>query len=116
MALVQTQPRSAGPAWVVKVTPAAPAVTPAVSTVVVDPGDASGPRVRGDMTVEVALSVMAGARVGYLLVCDEDDQCTGSVTEAQLALVRDGSAYTDRVRVRDVLVPRRTPAPLVPSP
>ncbi|MER5469344.1 CBS domain-containing protein [Streptomyces sp. NPDC002935] len=99
MTLVQTQPRSAGP----------------VPIVVARPSDASGPRVRGDMTVEVALSVMAGARVGYLLVCDEDDQCTGSVTEAQLALVRDGSAYTDRVRVRDVLGPRHTPGALARS-
>jgi CBS domain. len=92
LALVQTQPQFAGP----------------VPAVFVDPGDVSGPRVRGDMTVEVALSVMAGARVGHLLVCDEDDQCTGSVTEAQLTAVRHGSAYTDRVRLRDVLGPRRT--------
>ncbi|MEV8031040.1 CBS domain-containing protein [Streptomyces sp. NPDC086182] len=99
MALVQMQPHPSG------LVPAA----------VVDLGDTSGPRVRGDMTVEVALSVMAGARVGYLIVCDADDQCTGSVTEAQLTLVRDGSAYTDRVRVRDVLGPRRPPGTLALS-
>lgn len=74
--------------------------TPAFLT---DPGDTSGPRVGGDMTVEVALAVMESARVGCLLVCDEDDQHTDSVTKAQLAVVRDGSAYTDRVRLRDVL-------------
>ncbi|MFE9875489.1 hypothetical protein [Streptomyces sp. NPDC005784] len=96
MALVQMQPHSAGPAL----------------AVVADLRHSSGLRVRGDMTVEVALSVMAGARVGFLLVCDADDQCTGSVTEAQLLVVRDGSAYTDRVRVRDVLDPRRTPGAL----
>lgn len=74
---------------------------------VVDLEDSSGPRVGADMTVEVALSVMAGAGVTYLLVCDEDDQCTGRVTAAQLAVVRGGSAYTDRVRLRDVLGRRR---------
>ncbi|MGW3663867.1 CBS domain-containing protein [Streptomyces sp. NPDC005141] len=99
MTLVQTQPYWAEPA-------------PAV---VIDPGAASGLRVREDMTVEVALSIMTGARVGYLLVCDEDDQCTDSVTEAQLAVVRDGSAYTDRVRVRDVLGLRRIPGALALS-
>ncbi|MFE2533278.1 CBS domain-containing protein [Streptomyces sp. NPDC059371] len=99
MTLVQMQPCSVGPA-------------PAV---LVDPGDPSGPRVRGDMTVEVALAVMASARVGWLHVCDEDDQYTDSVTEAQLAVVRDGSAYTDRVRVRDVLGLRRAPGVLALS-
>jgi CBS domain-containing protein len=65
--------------------------------------DAHGPRVRDDMTVEVALSVMAGARVEYLILCDGDDQYTGSVTRAELAVHRDSSAYTDRIRLRDVL-------------
>nr|WP_307680141.1 CBS domain-containing protein [Streptomyces sp. V4I2] len=65
--------------------------------------DASGPRVCDDMTVEVALSVMAGARVQYLLVCDGDDESTGSITRAQLAGLRDSSAYTDRMRLRDIL-------------
>lgn len=65
--------------------------------------DASGPRVRDDMTIEVALSVMAGARVDRLLLCDADDQSTGLVTRAQLAALRDSSTYTDRVRLRDVL-------------
>ncbi|MEW2166963.1 hypothetical protein AB0912_28760 [Streptomyces sp. NPDC007084] len=67
------------------------------------------------MTVEVALSVMASAGVTHLLVCDEDDQCTDSVTAAQLAAVRDGSAYTDHLRVRDVLGRLRGPGTLALS-
>ncbi|MFF4072709.1 CBS domain-containing protein [Streptomyces chartreusis] len=71
-------------------------------------------RVGDDMTVEVALSVMAGADVEYLLLCDGDDERTGSVTRAELVVHRDSSAYTDRVRLRDVL---GVPSPLVgPSP
>ncbi len=72
------------------------------TTTVVDV-DVSGPRVCDDMTVEVALSVMAGARVQYLLVCDGDDESTGSITRAQLARLRAGSTYTDRIRLRDIL-------------
>jgi hypothetical protein len=70
---------------------------------VADAMDASGPRVRDDMTVEVALSVMDSARVEYLLLCDGDDQCTSSVTRAELAVHRGSSTYTDRLRLRDVL-------------
>ncbi|MEU6177551.1 hypothetical protein [Streptomyces coeruleorubidus] len=84
---------------------------------VVDAMDVSGPRVGDDMTVEVALSVMAGARVEYLVLCDGDDQSTGSVTLAELVAHRGSSTYTDRTRLRDVLdgpftppVPRRTAA------
>ncbi|MGW1745145.1 CBS domain-containing protein [Streptomyces sp. NPDC002092] len=62
-----------------------------------------GPRVCDDMTVEVALAVMASARVEYLTVCDGDDQSTGSVTRVRLAGLRDSSTYTDRIRLRDVL-------------
>ncbi|MET9522968.1 hypothetical protein [Streptomyces coeruleorubidus] len=65
--------------------------------------DTSGPRVGDDMTVEVALSVMAGARVEYLVLCDGDDQSTGSVTLAELVAHRGSSTYTDRTRLRDVL-------------
>ncbi|MYY87144.1 hypothetical protein GT044_38870 [Streptomyces sp. SID335] len=54
------------------------------------------------MTVEVALSVMAGARVGRLLLCDEDGRCTGLITLARLTAVRDSSGYTDRIRLRDI--------------
>jgi predicted transcriptional regulator len=62
----------------------------------------AGPRVWDDMTVEVALAVMAGARVGHLLVCDQDGRRTGRVTRAKLTAVRAGSAYTDRIRLRDL--------------
>ncbi|MFI8210971.1 CBS domain-containing protein [Streptomyces werraensis] len=67
-----------------------------------DPADAAGPQVWEDMTVEVALSVMAAARTGRLVVCDEDGMCTGLVTRDRLTAVRDGSGYTDRIRLRDV--------------
>ncbi|MEU3412701.1 CBS domain-containing protein [Streptomyces sp. NPDC006658] len=62
-----------------------------------------GPRVWDDMTVEVALAVMAGARVEYLTVCDGDDRSTGLITRVRLAGLRDSSTYTDRIRLRDVL-------------
>ncbi|GGS91326.1 CBS domain-containing protein [Streptomyces cinerochromogenes] len=67
-----------------------------------DPADAAGPQVWEAMTVEVALSVMAAARTGHLVVCDEDGMCTGLVTRAGLTAVRDGSGYTDRIRLRDI--------------
>ena len=75
---------------------------PAPETVIEDAAG-HGPRVCDDMTVEVALAVMAGARVEYLTVCDGDDQSTGSITLVRLAGLRDSSAYTDRIRLRDVL-------------
>ncbi|WP_237330148.1 CBS domain-containing protein [Streptomyces sp. BA2] len=62
-----------------------------------------GPQVRDDMTVELALSVMSGASAGHLFLCDEDDQRTGLITRARLVAVRDSPAYTDQVRLRDVL-------------
>ncbi|MFI6002251.1 CBS domain-containing protein [Streptomyces sp. NPDC051366] len=89
MTLVQMQPRS------VSANPVARTVDNAM--------EAAGPQVCDDMTVEVALSVMASARAGHLLVCDNDGLCTGLVTQARLAAVRDSDAYTDRVRLRDVL-------------
>ncbi|WP_369175252.1 CBS domain-containing protein [Streptomyces sp. R28] len=70
---------------------------------VIDGRDASGPRVCDDMTVEVALSLMAGARVDHLILCDGDEQSTGLITLAGLAVLRRSSAYTDRLRLRDVL-------------
>ncbi|MFC4466062.1 hypothetical protein ACFPH6_16265 [Streptomyces xiangluensis] len=76
----------------------------------------AGLRVPDDMTVEVALSVMAGAHVEHLLVCDKDEQFTSSITRAQLLVVRDSSAYTDRVRLRDLLGAGRPPGVLVLSP
>ncbi|GHH95881.1 CBS domain-containing protein [Streptomyces capillispiralis] len=69
---------------------------------VVDTMDAAGPQVWEDMTVEVALSVMAAARTGHLVVCDEDGLCTGLVTRTRLTTVRDGSGYTDLIRLRDI--------------
>ncbi|WP_369145152.1 CBS domain-containing protein [Streptomyces sp. R44] len=62
----------------------------------------TAPRVCDDMTVEVALSVMAGARTGHLLVCDDDGLCTGLVTRAQLTTVRESATYTDRLQLRDL--------------
>ncbi|MFJ6722571.1 MULTISPECIES: CBS domain-containing protein [unclassified Streptomyces] len=89
MTLVQMQARSAS-------------AHPADRTVA-DAMDAAGPQVCDDMTVEVALAVMASARAGHLLVCDQDGLGTGLVTLARLAAVRESSAYTDRVRLREVL-------------
>lgn len=66
------------------------------------PADAAGPQVWEDMTVEVALSVMTAARTGHLVVCDEDGLPTGLVTRDRLTAVRDGSGYTDRIRLRDI--------------
>jgi CBS domain-containing protein len=89
LTLLQTHPRSR--------TTAVPGTT--AETVATA---ASGPQVWDDMTVEVALCVMAAARTGHLVVCDADGRRTGLVTRARLAAVRDGSGYTDRVRLRDV--------------
>ncbi|MFD9307748.1 CBS domain-containing protein [Streptomyces sp. NPDC060048] len=89
MTLVQMQPRSAH--------------ADLVHRTVDDAMEAAGPQVCDDMTVEVALAVMAGSRADYLLVCDEDGLCTGLVTQAQLTAVRESAAYTDQLRVRDVL-------------
>ncbi|WP_261383785.1 CBS domain-containing protein [Streptomyces sp. T12] len=69
----------------------------------VDVMDAAGPRVCDDMSVEVALAVMAAARTGRLAVCDEDDQRVGLVTRTDLTAVRDSGARPDRVRLRDIL-------------
>ncbi|MEU5308078.1 CBS domain-containing protein [Streptomyces sp. NPDC021562] len=84
---------------------------PAPGTAVVDvqdsqgqgQGQGRGPRVCDDMTVEVALAVMASARVEYLTVCDGDDESTALITLARLAVLRASSTYTDRIRLRDVL-------------
>ncbi|TQJ92742.1 CBS domain-containing protein [Streptomyces sp. SLBN-31] len=68
----------------------------------VDVMDAAGPQVCDDMSVEVALAVMAAARTGRLVVCDQDDQPVGLVTRTDLTTVRDSGARTDRVRLRDL--------------
>ncbi|MFE6332074.1 CBS domain-containing protein [Streptomyces sp. NPDC057806] len=70
--------------------------------IVANTTEAAGPQVWGDMTVEVALSVMAAARTGHLVVCDEDGLGTGLVTWAALRAVHDGSGYSDRIRLRDI--------------
>ncbi|MFE3637094.1 CBS domain-containing protein [Streptomyces sp. NPDC059168] len=69
----------------------------------VDHVSGRGPRVPDDMTVEVALALMAGAGVDYLTVCDEDDQCKGLITLFGLTVLRESAMYTDRIRLRDVL-------------
>ncbi|MFB7468952.1 CBS domain-containing protein [Streptomyces sp. NPDC056224] len=97
MTLVRMQPRSAH--------------ADPVPRTVDDAMEEAGPQIWDDMTVEVALCVMTSARAGHLLVCDEDGLYTGLVTRAQLAAVRDSDAYTDRVRLRDVLGDR---VPFVP--
>ncbi|WP_145766427.1 CBS domain-containing protein [Streptomyces brevispora] len=79
-----------------------PADATAVSRTVADAMDTAGPQVCDDMTVEVALSVLASARTGHLLVCDDSGRCTGLVGQSQLAAVRDGSAYSDRIQLRDI--------------
>ncbi|MCY0962724.1 CBS domain-containing protein [Streptomyces sp. H27-H5] len=89
MTLVQMQPRSAN--------------ADLGCRTVDDAMEAAAPQVCDDMTVEVALSVMASARDGHLLVCDPDGLCTGLVSQAQLTAVRDSAAYTDQVRLRDAL-------------
>ncbi|MCX4457481.1 CBS domain-containing protein [Streptomyces sp. NBC_01340] len=94
MTLVQMQPR--------------PASANPVHRTVAEVMDAARPQVCDDMSVEVALSVMAAARTGRLVVCDQDGQCTGLVTQSELTAVRDGSAYTDRVRLRDILGDHRS--------
>ncbi|MGW5868202.1 CBS domain-containing protein [Streptomyces sp. NPDC055239] len=95
MTLVQMQPR--------------PASANPVHDAVVEARDAAGPQVCDDMSVEVALSVMTAARTGRLVVCDQDGQRTGLVTRSELTAVRDGSAYTDRVRLRDIIGDHGTP-------
>jgi CBS domain-containing protein len=89
LTLVQMQPRSttAGPAH----------------RTVAEAMNAAGPQVCDDMTVEVALAVMASARTERLLVRDDDGVCTGLVTQAQLTVARDSTTYTDRVQLRDLL-------------
>lgn len=99
MTLVRIQPSPAG---------AGPVHRPVAEAM-----DAAGPQVCDDMSVEVALAVMAAALTGRLAVCDQDGRCTGLVTRTELAAVRESSAYTDRVRLRDVLGGHGSPTSLV---
>ncbi|MEU3997120.1 CBS domain-containing protein [Streptomyces fungicidicus] len=96
MTLIRTQPRPAD---------AGPAHRTAVEV-----KDAAGPQVCDDMSVEVALAVMAAARTGRLVVCDQDDQRIGLVTRTDLTDVRDSGAHPDRVRLRDILGDHGSPA------
>ncbi|WP_329333001.1 CBS domain-containing protein [Streptomyces sp. NBC_00663] len=89
MTLVQTQPR--------------PADADPMDMTAEEVMDAAGPQVCDDMSVEVALAVMAAARTGRLVVCDQDDQRIGLVTRTDLTAVRDSGVHTDRVRLRDIL-------------
>ncbi|MFZ3561989.1 CBS domain-containing protein [Streptomyces sp. BH055] len=98
MTLVQTQSR--------------PATADSVHRQVTEAVDRPGPQVRDDMSVEVALSVMAAARTRRLVVCDQDDQGIGLVTRAGLTAVRDSSAYTDRICLRDLLDEQGTASPV----
>ncbi|MGW2386468.1 CBS domain-containing protein [Streptomyces sp. NPDC001658] len=96
MTLVQTQARPAS------AHPVHRTVADAVDADGPQVGPQAGPQVWGDMTVEVALSVMDAARTGHLVVCDEDGLRTGLVTRAGLTAVRDSSGYSDRIRLRDL--------------
>lgn len=64
-----------------------------------------------DMTVEVALAVMNGARTARLVIVDADGRRTGLVTQDQLAGFRAGPAYTDRVRLSELEPPETAPRP-----
>ncbi|MEW1773334.1 CBS domain-containing protein [Streptomyces sp. NPDC086777] len=67
---------------------------------------APGPQVDDHMAVDVALSVLIGARVPHLLLQDEDGRCAGLVTRAQLTAHRGGSWFSDRTRLRDIPLDR----------
>ncbi|MGW2746912.1 CBS domain-containing protein [Streptomyces sp. NPDC001450] len=67
---------------------------------------APGPQVDDHMAIDVALSVLIGARVPHLLLRDEDGRCAGLVTRAQLAAHRGGSWYSNRTRLRDIPLDR----------
>ncbi|WP_030936126.1 CBS domain-containing protein [Streptomyces sp. NRRL S-646] len=62
--------------------------------------DVPGPQVDEHMTVDVALSVLIGARVPHLR--DADGRCAGLVTRAQLSGHRGDACYHDRTRLRDI--------------
>ncbi|MDI9888559.1 CBS domain-containing protein [Streptomyces sp. HNM0645] len=64
--------------------------------------DEAEPHAWADMTVEVALAVMRGARTERLIVRDADGRGTGLVTLAQLTGFRATPDYTDRVQLRDL--------------
>ncbi|MET9438872.1 CBS domain-containing protein [Streptomyces sp. NPDC006551] len=100
MTPVQTHPRPSGTVSTTRTV--ADTMEAVMADTMVDAMDETGPQVWDDMTVEVALSVMASARAAHLIVRDNDGRCTGLVTRAQLAAVHGSSAYTDRLRLREI--------------
>ncbi|MFI6105999.1 CBS domain-containing protein [Streptomyces sp. NPDC051310] len=62
----------------------------------------TGPQVGDDMNLDLALSVLAAARSGHLVVCDADGRCTGLVSRTQLTDHPAGTWYTDLTSLRDV--------------
>lgn len=88
MTLIQMQPRSTD--------------ANTLHRTAVDVMDAAGPQVCDDMSVEVALALMAAARTDRLVVCDQDDQPVGLVTRTDLTTIRASGVRTDRVRLRDL--------------
>ncbi|MFE9676789.1 CBS domain-containing protein [Streptomyces sp. NPDC006259] len=99
MTLLETQPH--------------PASANPLSGTVAEILSAADPQVCDDMSVEVALAVMAAARTDRLVVGDQDGQGTGVVTRDQLTAARDDFAYTDRVRLRDILGEHGASTPVV---
>ncbi|WP_406477725.1 CBS domain-containing protein [Streptomyces platensis] len=65
-----------------------------------------GPQVGDDMIVDLALSVLIGARADHLLVRDEDGRCTGLITRSQMTAHHQGSWYTEETRLRDIAYDR----------
>ncbi|RKT05570.1 hypothetical protein BX286_3570 [Streptomyces sp. 3211.6] len=69
------------------------------------------PHVWADMTVEVALAVMHGARTARLIILDADGRRTGLVTRTQLTGFRASPAYTDRARLSELSPAQAAPRP-----
>ncbi|MER7985259.1 CBS domain-containing protein [Streptomyces noursei] len=65
-----------------------------------------GPQVGDDMFVDVALSLLIGARTDHLLVRDEDGRCTGLITRSQMTAHGQGSWYTEETQLRDLCYDR----------
>ncbi|MFF9866376.1 CBS domain-containing protein [Streptomyces sp. NPDC013953] len=61
-----------------------------------------GPQAGDDMILDLALSVLAAARTGHLVVCDADGRVTGLVSRTQLTAHPAGTRYTDLTRLRDI--------------
>lgn len=96
-----------------EVTPLSPAAAPRPVTVAGGTGltardamGAPGLQVDDHMSVDVALSVLIGARATHLLLQDGDGRCSGLVTRAQLTAQRAASSYGDRARLRDIPLDR----------